>query len=166
MRLIIHDLAEEDFVKIMPDPPGDTRIITNDHEIHNCIGCFGCWIKTPAVCIIRDKYGDMGATLSQSSQVTIISQCFYGGFSPFVKNILDRSISFIHPYFRIKDGRMHHRPRYRNKFDLSVWFYGEEMTEEEKKTAEKLVNANAINLDCNTQRVSFVREIEELEGRL
>ena len=124
---------------------------------------FGCWIKTPAVCIIRDKYGDMGEYLSKCKKLIIISKCCYGGFSPFVKNVLDRSISYVHPYFKIKNGEMHHKRRYKNKIDLHIIFYGEKLTENEKSTASRLVKANSINLDCNESKVTFVRDIKEME---
>lgn len=165
MRLLIHDLAQEELDKIRPGLGGDTKIITNNGKIRHCVGCFGCWVKTPGACVIRDEYGDMGADLGHSSELIIISQCFYGGYSPFVKNVLDRSISYIHPYFVIRNGEMHHRPRYEQSLDLSVWFYGE-ITEKEQRTAEKLVRANAINLNCQRVKVSFVRESAELEGQL
>ncbi|WP_407654270.1 MULTISPECIES: hypothetical protein [Caproicibacterium] len=35
--------------------------------------------------------------LSQCDELILISKCCYGGFSPFVKNVLDRSIPYIHP---------------------------------------------------------------------
>ena len=65
MRLLVHDLKTEDFLGVFPDMPKDTMVISDNDSIHHCIGCFGCWIKTPAVCIIRDKYGDMGEYLSK-----------------------------------------------------------------------------------------------------
>lgn len=165
MRLLIHDLENEDFQKLFSDLSDETMVISDDGSIHHCIGCFGCWIKTPAACVIRDKYGDMGEYLSKCKDVIIISKCCYGGFSPFVKNVLDRSISYIHPYFMIKNGEMHHRPRYNNNIDLEVWFYGENITEKEKLTAQKLVKANSINLDCNVSGITFIRNIEEVELR-
>ena len=163
MRLLIHDLENEDFQKLFSDLSSETMVISDDGSIQHCIGCFGCWIKTPAACVIRDKYGDMGEYLSKCKDVIIISKCCYGGFSPFVKNVLDRSISYIHPYFIIKNGEMHHRSRYSNKINLQVWFYGESITEKEKLTAQKLIKANSINLDCNVNGITFIQNIEEVE---
>ena len=57
MKLIIHDLDEEEFKNIFSEPDEDVVLIGNSGEILNCIGCFGCWIKTPGKCIIRDQYG-------------------------------------------------------------------------------------------------------------
>lgn len=162
MKLLIHDLENDDFQKMLSDFPDDTIIISDDGSIHNCIGCFGCWLKTPAVCVIRDKYGDMGEKMSKCNELIIISKSCYGGFSPFVKNVLDRSISYIHPYFKLKDGETHHKRRYKNKIDLIVIFYGENITDLEKQTAEKLVSANATNLHCNTYSTSFITNIMEM----
>ncbi len=166
MKLLIHDLENKEFKKIFPNQLDDTIIISDDGTIHHCIGCFGCWIKTPGACIIRDKYGDMGEYLSKCQEVILISKCCYGGFSPFVKNVLDRSISYIHPYFVIRNGDMHHRRRYKNHMDMRVWFYGENITEKEKQTSEKLVKANSINLDCHVSSISFVNSIEKMEDEI
>lgn len=109
MKLFIHDLKSEDFKEIFPNISNDTIVISDNGDIHHCIGCFGCWVKTPGVCVIGDKYGNMGEYLSKAEEIIIISKCCYGGFSPFVKCILDRSISYVHPYFVIKNGEMHHK---------------------------------------------------------
>jgi len=164
--LLIHDLYSKDFKNLFPDLSGNTMVISDDGTIQHCIGCFGCWIKTPGACVIGDRYRDMGEYLSKSKEVIIISKCCYGGFSPFVKNILDRSISYVHPYFIIKNGEMHHRRRYKNIINIHVYFYGENITEKEKLTAQKLVKANSVNLDCNIGRVSFFQSIEEMEGQI
>lgn len=164
MKLIIHDLGRIQFERLLPDPPDAIRIISNDGTIKNCIGCFGCWVKTPGACIIRDRYGDMGEWLAKSDEVIIISKCFYGGYSPFVKNVLDRSISYIHPYFETRNKEMHHKKRYDHKFETSVWFYGDEITDDEKVTANKLVVANSINMSSNVKSVQFVKSLEEIDG--
>lgn len=166
MKLFIHDLEISNFQKLLPNSLDEAMIISDDGTIQHCIGCFGCWVKTPATCVIQDQYRDMGEYASKCKELIIISKCCYGGFSPFVKNVLDRSISYIHPYFTIRNGEMHHRRRYENHIDMQVWFYGENITEKEKQTAEKLVKANSINFDCNVRRVAFIHSIEEMEGQV
>lgn len=44
MRLIIHDLTQEEFKGLNIDK-GEAIIISDNGNIHNCIGCFGCWLK-------------------------------------------------------------------------------------------------------------------------
>lgn len=164
MKLLIHDLEEKKFKELLPSTIDNMTIVSEDGTMHNCIGCFGCWIKTPGACVLRDKYADMGECLSKCNEVIIISKCFYGGFSPFIKNVIDRCNPYMHPYFAIRNGEMHHRRRYDNHFDLRVWFYGENITEKEKQTAEKLIQANAINKDCRVKNVTFVQKIAEIQG--
>jgi multimeric flavodoxin WrbA len=164
MKLIIHDLEVKQFERLFPNVPDDVIIISNDGTIKNCIGCFGCWIKTPGVCAIRDHYGDMGELLAKSDEVVILSKCFYGGYSPFVKNVLDRSISYIHPYFEKRNNEMHHKKRYNHKFETSIWFYGDDITDDEKATANKLVVANSINMNSDIKDIQFVKYPQEIEG--
>ena len=165
MKVIIHDLHESAFRELFPEEMDDTRIIYEDSTINHCIGCFGCWVKTPAECIIRDAYGDMGEILSKCHEMVVISKCVYGGFSPFVKNVLDRSISYIHPYFVIRKGEMHHKKRYKNTFDFHAYFYGDEIADSEKDIAERLIRGNAVNFDSKHSSVHFFRQYEELRGQ-
>ncbi|NLL49299.1 MAG: flavodoxin family protein [Firmicutes bacterium] len=161
MQVVIHDLSDEHFAKIWGVRP---HVVSKRDKIHHCLGCFGCWTRTPGACVIRDAYGDLGALLGSCDQVLIISECCYGGFSPFVKNVLDRSISYVHPYFTSRDGEMHHRRRYNNQVSLEVQFYGE-VTEKEKYTAGELVKANARNLWWDVAKVSFCKDLSALGGQ-
>jgi len=166
MRLIIHDLDQADFHRISAHFPGDQRVVSpGNGSIAHCLGCFGCWVKTPGACVIRDQYGDLGELLAQCKEVTIISRCCYGGFSPFVKNVLDRSISYVLPFFVIKDGVMRHKRRYAKSARLRVWFYGE-ISEQEMATALGLAQASAVNLWWDLVGVSFFRDAAELEGQM
>lgn len=155
MNVIIHDLKNEQFQALFPNLNEDTHIIPDNGKIKHCIGCFGCWIKTPGTCVIRDGYEHTGAILSQADKVIIISQCVYGGYSPFIKNIFDRSISYILPFFKTIKGETHHQPRYQNKFQLSVYFYGESISAQEKLTAQSLVKAGSINFNISQSEISF-----------
>ena len=164
MKLLIHDLNEETIHLLLPNIHEDVILVSDNGTAHHCFGCFGCWIKTPGACVIRDHLGDMGECLSKCDEVTIISQCFYGGFSPTVKKVMDRSISYGHPYFVMRNGEMHHRRRYQNHFVFKVWFYGEDITQKEKQTAQRLIHANSINLDCGDESVTFVRDVSQIKG--
>ena len=72
-----------------------------------------------------------------------------------MKNVLDRSISYLNPDFIYKNGEMHHKRRYQNRITLSVWFYGEDLTVQTQKTAIEVVNANAVNLHCRADSIQF-----------
>jgi len=140
MNVLIHDRKEINSKNFLKDDDTKTVIISDNGNIHPCICCFGCWIKTPGQCVIKDGYGNMGVLLSKCNHLIIISQCLYGSYSPFVKNVLDRSVCpYQLPYFKNKNGETRHPGRYKNKITLSVHFYGE-ITDAEKDTAKKLVN--------------------------
>jgi hypothetical protein len=105
--------------------------------------------------VIRDGYNNLGELFSKSDELIIISKCMYGSYSPFVLNVLNRSISYVLPYFVTKNGETHHRNRYDHQFELSVHFYGDDITEAEKDTARSLVAANSLNLYSAGNHVYF-----------
>lgn len=135
-------------------------VIYDDNKIKSCTGCFECWIKIPGKCKIKDNYENLGKIYSKAKKITIISKCCYGSYSPFVKNVLDRSIPYLLPFFKFKNREMHHSTRYKTKFNLNVYFYGENLTEKEKETAEKMVEANVVNLDIKNFNISFFEKSE------
>ncbi|WP_310603673.1 flavodoxin family protein [Anaerosporobacter sp.] len=158
MKLIISD------VQNLPIKENDNcRIIYDNGNIHHCIGCFGCWVKTPGKCVINDGYENMGKLLSQCEELILISRCTYGGFSPFVKNVLDRAISYISPNFVIRNGEMHHKRRYANVINISAYFYGTDITSSEKETAKKLVTANAVNYDGKVNKITFLDSVDKVK---
>ncbi len=164
MKMIIHDLGQEEFTVLEPPSTGDTIVISDHGKIRPCIGCFGCWIKTPGVCIIKDDYQSMGELLSKCDEIIIISRCVYGSYSPFIRNVLDRSISYLLPYFVQKNDETHHQNRYNNYFKLTVHFYGEDITKAEEKTAQALVKANGINFYSEEECVCFHQSLESIKG--
>ena len=136
----------------------DVCVISNNKKIKSCMGCFECWIKTPGKCKIRDGYENLSKLYLKAEKVIIISQCFYGSYSPFVKNILDRTIPYLLPFFKFKNKEMHHITRSKTKFDLNVYFYGKNLSSNEKIAAKEIVKANSVNLDVKTFKVSFLED--------
>lgn len=54
MNILIHDLDNDLFVSLFPGTYKDVHIISDNGSIQHCIGCFGCWIKTPGKCVLND----------------------------------------------------------------------------------------------------------------
>lgn len=149
MKLIISDIAD-----IVCKADDILTVITDNGNVKPCCGCFGCWAKTPGLCVIRDGYENTGALMAQCDELIIISECTYGGYSPFVKRVLDRAIGYLSPHFVIRGGEMHHKRRYTNRMSINVFFYGD-ATDAEKTTARNLVQANAVNYDATVDWVEF-----------
>ena len=108
---------------------------------------------------MKDGYENLAELYSKAEKIIIISKCCYGTYSPFVKNVLDRSIPYLLPFFKLKNNEMHHTIRYKRKLFLEVYFYGKDLTELEKNIAEKTVKANCINLNVKKFNVSFLENI-------
>ena len=161
MKIIITDLK-----KLNLPIEGEYRIISpNDRaDIKNCIGCFGCWMKTPGKCVIHDGFESTGGYLGSCSELIFISRCSYGSLSPFVKSVLDRAISYVRSNFVKRNGEMHHKRRYDNVIALRAYFYGDNITEDEKETARNIMTANIINFDGVMKEIAFFKSPEELEG--
>ena len=159
MKLIITDLKE-----FQIPVTGIHKIIRPQRAIHPCIGCFVCWVNTPGSCVIADGYEQTGIDMGQCTELIYVSRCCYGSLSPFVKNVQDRAISYIHPDFVLRKGEMHHKRRYDNVISLSAYLYGEDITDAEKETARKILAANADNYDGVVKEIRFFKTEQELEG--
>ncbi len=147
MALIISDL-ERKYINCSPE---DSIITPENGEITPCCGCFCCWLKTPGVCVCKDNYSSTGHLMSECGELVIISKLTFGSLSPFVKNVFDRAISFVHPFFRTYHGQMHHRMRYHVSLPIRAYLYGDASDgylpdEEEYETALNLLCANAENI--------------------
>ena len=99
MHLILHDLSPEQAQRHLP-PQGDTvRWLVTAPSVKPCTGCFLCWTKTPGECVIPDRGQEFCRLLARADKLTIVSRCYYGGFSPDVKAMIDRHIGYMLPWF-------------------------------------------------------------------
>lgn len=159
MRVLITDMNEaalkaaggnDDLTRSYDVIVGPERI----EGTRGCVGCFGCWVKTPGRCIVHDGLAGMGTLLGAASEVAIMARNTYGAYAPLAKKALDRSLGYLHCDFRVVRGETHHRLRYGNAPRLTVWLYGPS-TEEERATAVELVRRNALNMGATLGDVWF-----------
>ncbi|MDR1159433.1 MAG: flavodoxin family protein [Syntrophomonadaceae bacterium] len=159
--LILHDLQQSEAEQFLPKDTAKYSLFAAAPAVRHCMGCFRCWFKTPGRCVIDDRAADFVALMSKHEELIFLSRLVFGGLSPDIKAVLDRSIGFVLPFFRKLNAETHHVPR----FDISPLykyiFYGPEITDREKETAKKLAVANALNLGSGRCFVSFFSSSRE-----
>jgi multimeric flavodoxin WrbA len=117
-----------------------------DKHIAPCQGCFGCWIKTPGICVIDDDGRDVVKMAVQSDMMLFLSPVTFGGYSSDLKKAIDRLIPIILPFFMKINGEIHHKPRYaRSPLLIGVGLLSNP-DEESEQIFKTLVARNAINL--------------------
>ena len=120
-------------------------IVLNHKEFKPCVGCFGCWLKTPGQCLVTDDAANSIASLViNADAVVLISEITYGGFSADIKAFLDRSIQNIMPYLVKYKGETHHPLRYKRSPVLISVGYGN-ASDAERRTFIALAERNALN---------------------
>jgi ribosomal protein S18 acetylase RimI-like enzyme len=154
-RLILHDLDEARAARLLPPAGEGTALFPALPEAKACRGCFGCWTLTPGACVLRDRLQGFAGLIARRAELTVVSRLVWGGFSPPVKRALDRSISFILPFFAVRDGVMRHISRSRAPLRLTAVFYGAGSDAESMALAEKVLAANAANLGAASHAARF-----------
>ena len=105
---------------IMSDRPLHLDLPDNDEiryvdlsslKIANCVGCFGCWTRTPGRCVIRDDATRVYPLIAQSDTVVYVSRLRYGGYDSTMKTMLERAIPIQQAFIRIHRGETHHVQR-------------------------------------------------------
>jgi multimeric flavodoxin WrbA len=152
-------------------------IVLREKKIALCTGCFGCWIKTPGVCVI-DDFGREAARMVIGSNVLIyLTPITFGGYSSELKKAVDRfACSMLLPFFKKIEGEIHHQPRYQPLPSLIGIGVLPGPDEESERIFTKLIARNAINLQSpashsavfyNHQDPEFIRkEVRTLLGRV
>ena len=159
MKIIIHDLGKEQNERLLA---AADQVVCADGRYAPCQGCFRCWTKHPAACELKDALYQACRVLGSGEDLTIITENLYGGYSPAVKNLLDRSIGTSTPLSTYRGGQMHHTLRYGKRNCLRVIVYGD-ITEAEKNTLKLMAERNAINMGYREHSVQFCRDAEEAE---
>lgn len=154
MDLVIHDLSAEEWEKVNGEYSG-WNVVTDNGAMHPCIGCFSCWNHTPGGCAIKDGYENMGRLIHQAGRVVVISRYTYGGFSGSVKNVFDRCLGYVLPQFEVTGGETHHQKRYDEDKPFTFIFYGPVLSDAEKASAERYVQAVCDNIRGHVERVEF-----------
>lgn len=127
-----------------------------------CMGCFGCWIKTPGECVIQDKMKEINKSFVNSDAVIYLSPVIFGQFSANIKNVLDRWIPNILPFFITRpDGSTMHPSRYEKYPSQIIIGYGDELSREDSQLFTDITKKHRRNVE-----VIIYRDNQDLIGTL
>ncbi len=126
-------------------------------KIANCVGCFGCWTKTPGKCVIRDDAVKVYPKIAESSKVLYISKVKYGNYDTIMRTLLERSLPIQQPFIRLLNGETHHIQRAVVPKQATVIGYGN-ISNEEQEIFTQLIGRNAANMNFRSYRIIFSQE--------
>lgn len=126
-------------------------------KIANCVGCFGCWTKTPGKCVIRDGAVGVYPRIAASDRVLYVSRVKYGSYDTVMKTMLERAIPVQQAFIRLLDGETHHVQRAVAPKQAVILGYGD-TSAEEREIFRQLVARNAKNMNFAQYRVEFAPE--------
>ncbi len=120
-------------------------IVLRDCDIKPCIGCFGCWNKTPGICITVDDAVDLNKKIIKSDLLILLTPLTFGGYSSELKKMVDRLIPLIQPGMTKIRGETHHLKRYKSYPSILGIGVSKKADEEEEQIFALLVERNSLN---------------------
>ena len=122
-----------------------TTFPLREMKLAHCLGCFGCWVETPGMCVEADAGREVAKAVIQSDVAVWLTPVHFGGYSPELKRTVDRFIPLISPHFQMHHGEVHHPPRYAHRPRLVMVGVQRQANPEEAHIFKTLAGRNAIN---------------------
>ncbi|MGD0974213.1 MAG: NAD(P)H-dependent oxidoreductase [Candidatus Korobacteraceae bacterium] len=127
-----------------------------DMKLAHCIGCFGCWIETPGICVQADAAREIAAAIVHSEMLVLFTPVTFGGYSPELKVMVDRFVQLTLPYFISYHREMHHPPRYVPMPRLVAVGVQRQTSHEEASIFKTLAGRNALNFHAPSHAAEVV----------
>jgi len=135
-----------------------------DLTIKYCTGCFGCWVRTPGECVVKDDSAMVCRELVRSDLALYASSVIMGFPSALLKKVNDRLIPLIHPYLAIDRGEVHHRARYDHYPQLALILKRQQDTDDEDMDIiSRIYERTALNMKSS---LAFVRSTDTSIGEV
>ena len=141
----------------LPAAPQREYIDLSQKKVTPCVGCFGCWVKTPGRCVIRDDAPQIYPLIARSHRVLYVSRVVFGSWAPRMKAMLERSLPIQQAFLRPHMGETHHVQRLVAEKDAVILAYGPE-SQEEKDLFCRLVERNQKNMNFKSYKGIFCQE--------
>jgi multimeric flavodoxin WrbA len=136
----------------------------HEMKLAHCLGCFGCWLKTPGMCVEDDDGRRVAKAVMQSDTTVFFTPVTFGGYSPDLKKMMDHFIQLISPYFQVEHGEVHHPPRYARRPRLVMVGTQRHPNAHEAHIFKTLAGRNAINFHPSSYAAEVVAATDPAEA--
>ncbi len=100
------------FLDGMRDAGAEVELFhTTTLNVSPCRGDFACWFRTPGVCSRKDDMERLLPRFAAAEIWVFATPLFVDGISGPLKNVVDRMMPLLDPFFEIRDGHCRHSLR-------------------------------------------------------
>lgn len=122
-----------------------------DLDTRYCIGCFGCWIKTPGECSsAADDTKEIRKQIINSELIIFASPVIMGFTSALLKRVHDKFCPLVLPYTGLYHEESHHHPRYEKYPAMGLILQLDPDTDEEDiEVIKNIYRRDSLNFHAN-----------------
>ncbi len=84
---------------------------TKKLKINPCQGEFNCWLKTPGKCWQKDDMDMLRPKMGEADVWVLATPLYVDGMTGPMKNLIDRIIPLVQPFFELRDDHIRHPAR-------------------------------------------------------
>jgi multimeric flavodoxin WrbA len=145
-----------------------TCLLLRDLPLRHCVGCWGCWVKTPGECVSRDASLEIDRAAINADFLLWAAPLMMGYPSELLKKAMDKSLPLIHPYIEVAYGEAHHAPRYAQYPRMGLLVERESSTDErDLQIVADLFSRTAVNFKSRLEfSLTTQSPIGEVAGRI
>jgi multimeric flavodoxin WrbA/putative sterol carrier protein len=100
----------QQFLKGAESEGAETETVyLREKQIHPCIGCFTCWLKTPGICAFKDDMPDLLEKVKEADILVFATPLYDFNMTASMKAFQERLLPCADPHM-IKDGEIYRHP--------------------------------------------------------
>jgi len=105
-------LVLDPFLEGMREAGAEAQVFyTRKLKIKPCHGEFNCWFKTPGECFQQDDMQMLLPELAEAEILVLATPVYVDGVTGPLKNLLDRMLPLVQPFFELREGHCRHPRR-------------------------------------------------------
>lgn len=105
-------LILDPFLNGMREAGADVELFyTRSLKVSPCKGDYSCWLKTPGKCIHKDDMEMLLPRLAGADVWVFATPVYFDGISGAMKNLIERMLPLVEPFFEIRDNHCRHPRR-------------------------------------------------------
>ena len=145
-----------------------TRLDLRDLPLRYCIGCWGCWVKTPGQCVTQDASIEIDRAVINSDFTLWAAPLKMGFPTTLLKMAIDKHLPLIHPYMEVVHNEAHHLKRYKHYPRVGVLVGKEADTDEaDIRILTDILARTALNFKTRLEFLETTdRPVEEVAGKM